>query len=95
MEERVFDDYQESIVQGEHTYQIFLHAFDIKNKDSINRGALALWWVMRLLVQADLVLQGMNWDRSRDYRFGPRPRSQQQKRVEYIQRQDAGRGRPE
>ena len=94
IEERVFDDYHNSMTQGEHSYLCFLHCFNMNEKNSIHRGASALSWALKLLVLADQVLQGMNWDESRDHRFSDVVRTREQKVADSRQRSAEGRNRP-
>lgn len=94
VEEEIFDDFRNGLTQGEHTYLCFLHAFNMANANSINRGALALEWVTKLLVLSDSVLQGMNWDETRDHRFDTRVRTHAEKVKEYNDRADRHQERP-
>lgn len=77
IEHRIFDDERESISHEDHTYISFLHCFDINSKCSINKSALALWWVFRIIVLADQVLQGLGSDSGRDHRFAPATKNYQ------------------
>ena len=83
------------MTQGEHTYLCFLHAFDISDKNSIHRGALALSWALKILALADQVLQGINWDESRDHRFSDVIRTREQKIADSRQRSAEGKNRPQ
>ena len=69
IEESIFDDFRDGMVQGEHTYLCFMHTFDMEKETSIQRGVLCLEWAFKLLVLSDSVLQGLNWDQTRDHRF--------------------------
>lgn len=77
IEHRIFDDERESISHDDHTYICFLHCFDVNSKYSINRSALALWWVFRIIVLADQVLQGLGSNLERDHRFAPATKNHQ------------------
>ena len=94
VEERVFDDFHNGMAQGEHTYLCFMHAFDMDNKDALNRGASALWWALRLIVLSDSVLQGLNWDTTRDHRFDTRVRDYEEKVAEAKARRAQNTTRP-
>ena len=69
IEHRIFDDERESISHDDHTYISFIHCFDVNSKYAINKSALALWWVFKILVLADQVLQGLGSNAERDRRF--------------------------
>jgi hypothetical protein len=94
VEERVFDDFQNGMSQGEHTYLCFMHAFDMDDMTAMNRAASALWWALRLIVLSDSVLQGLNWDKNRDHRFDTRIRGYDEKVAEANARNAEKRTRP-
>lgn len=94
IEESIFDDFRNSITQGEHTYVCFMHTFDVANPKSIARGASALNWVLKLLILADSVLQGMNWNEARDHRFDTTVRTHLDKHEELKLRQQNNQERP-
>ena len=94
VEEALFDDFRNSLTQGEHTYLCFMHTFDVTESGSVLRALSALEWTMKLAVLSDLVLQGMNWDTSRDHRFDTRIRTHAEKVQEYHARRANNTERP-